>query len=221
MPDEIVLDARVRDARGRRAVRKLRTHGLLPGVVYGTGIEPRTLTVLKLDLVRALHQAGAHPLVTLRLGSDEYLAIVKEVQVDAVRNSAIHVDFLRVQENVTVATEVEVLLVGEPLGVKIGGGILESHMRSVQIEALPRTIPEHLSYDVSSMEIGDVARVGDIAAPEGVTILTDPEETLATVAAPRLEVEARPTEAEAAEAGEAAAEGEAAAPEREETSEES
>jgi large subunit ribosomal protein L25 len=198
MAQEIVLTVAPRSERGRSEVRKLRAEGLLPGVIYGAGIDAVALSVPRSDLLRVLHQHGAHPLVTVKVnGGRDYLALIKDLQVDAVKQQALHVDFHRVQEDKPVQTEVEVSIVGTPAGVKIGG-ILDVIVRTVVIEALPRDLPESIEFDVSEMELGSTARIGELTAPRGVTILSDPEQTLATVVAPRVEEEAlSPEDAEA------------------------
>lgn len=194
MAQDIVLTVEPRESRGRTEVRKLRAEGLLPGVIYGLGIEPVALSVPRSELLRVLHQHGAHPLVTIKVNGGpgaserEYLALVKDLQIDPVRQLALHVDFHRVQEDKPVATEVEVHLEGTAAGVKVGG-IMETVIRIVAIEALPRDLPEAINFDVSAMDIGSTARVGDLVAPPGVTILTDPEQTLCTVVAPKVEEE--------------------------------
>jgi large subunit ribosomal protein L25 len=207
MAQDIVLTVQAREGRGRSDVRKLRAEGLLPGVIYGAGIEPVALSVPRSELLRVLHAHGAHPLVTVKVdgGPDapsgarpiEYLALIKDLQIDHVKQTALHVDFHRVQEDKPVQTEVEVHLEGTPEGVKTGG-ILDVTTRLVAIEALPRELPEAIYLDVSAMQLGDVRRVSDLTPPPGVTILTDPDETLASVVAPRVEVpELTPEEAEA------------------------
>lgn len=199
MAQDIVLTVEPRDARGRSEVRKLRADGLLPGVIYGAGIEPVVLAVPRSELLRVLHQHGAHPLVTVKVnGGKEYLALIKDLQIDAVRQVALHVDFHRVQEDKPVQTDVEVVLVGTAAGVKLGG-ILEQIARTISIEALPRALPESIEFDVTEMDVGSTARIGDLAAPPGVTILTDAEQTLCTVVAPKVEAEVSltPEEAEA------------------------
>jgi large subunit ribosomal protein L25 len=198
MAESITLTVQTREGRGRSDVRKLRAKGLLPGVIYGSGIEPQALSVPRSELLRVLHAHGAHPLVTIQVeGGEEYLALVKDLQIDAVRQLALHVDFHRVQADKPVQTEVEVHLTGEPAGVKVGG-ILEVAIRLVAIEALPRDLPESIDLDVSELDIGSVVRVGDLKAPSGVTILTDLEETLASVVAPKVEEPTlTPEEAEA------------------------
>jgi large subunit ribosomal protein L25 len=199
MADNIVLTAQPRDGRGRSSVRKLRSDGLLPGVIYGSGIDPVALSVDRHDLLRVLHAHGAHPLVTVKVdGGEEYLALIKDLQIDAVKQVALHVDFHRVEANKPVQTEVDVVLVGTPEGVKTGG-ILEQLTRRVAIEALPRNLPENIEFDVSSMELGATIEVSSLTAPDGVTILTDAGTTLCTVVAPRVaeEVTLSPEEAEA------------------------
>ena len=188
MAISVVLTAESRVVTGRSAVRKLRATGALPGVIYGPEITPRSLTVDSHELLRTLHQHGAHPLVTVKLDGDEFLALVKEVQIDPVRQQALHVDFHHVDPNKTVQTEVQLRIVGEPAGVKMGG-VLETLLRTVAIEALPLELPEAIEFDSSAMAVGDVARVGDLTVPPGVRILDDPDETVATVALPRVEEE--------------------------------
>ena len=98
MAQDIVLTVQRREGRGRSDVRKLRADGLLPGVIYGPGIEPVALSVPRSDLLKVLHAHGAHPLVTVKVdGGEEYLALVKDLQIDAVRQLALHVDFHRVR----------------------------------------------------------------------------------------------------------------------------
>jgi large subunit ribosomal protein L25 len=204
MAKEVVLAAQPRTGTGKEAAKRLRTEGLLPGVIYGNGIEPTPLAIDRHELIRTLHAHGAHPLVTIKVDGAEHLALVKDVQIDPVKLEALHVDFHRVEANKPVHTEVAVHLVGDAAGVKMGG-VLEHQTQFVTIEALPRQIPEAIEFDVSELQLGDIARVGDMTAPSGVTILTDPDAMLVSVATPRAVVEAAPeaeevTEGEVAEA---------------------
>lgn len=187
MPKDIVVEADAREVTGRSNVRRLRNDGRLPGVIYGKDVS-RKLTVDRLGLLKILHAHGAHPLVTVKVDGDEYLALVKELQVDPVRQLALHVDFYRVEEDKPVRSEVRLEVLGTPEGVK-EGGVLEVLVRTLDIEALPRALPELIELDVSHLEIGDVARIGDIIPPEGVTILHEAEEAVATVAVPSEVVE--------------------------------
>src|SRR5437870_1815691 len=124
MAENIVISAQPRSERGRSEAARLRAQGLLPGVIYGAGIDPVALAVPRSDLLKVLHAHGAHPLVTVKVDGGtggaaiEYLALIKDLQIDAVKQLALHVDFHRVQEDKPVQTDVEVNLVGTPEGVK-------------------------------------------------------------------------------------------------------
>jgi large subunit ribosomal protein L25 len=140
-------------------------------------------------------------------------SVLKEYQLDPVRGYITHVDLQEVRLDQPIQASVSLVLTGEPAGVK-EGGVLNHVTTSVNIEALPLEIPEHLELDVSDLGIGDSARLAQVKAPEGVTILDDLEETVvASVAQPRAEEEPETTEAaegEAAADGEEGAEGETA-----------
>jgi large subunit ribosomal protein L25 len=207
MAKEIVLEVEAREGIGKTAVTKLRHDGFLPGVIYGKDIEPQALAVPHHELIRILKSHGVHALVSVRVkGGREYLALVKDVQVDVVKQIALHVDFHRVREDEEVHTESAIEFVGTSEGVKLGG-ILDVQLHSVAISALPRAIPENIPIDISAMQMGDVVRVSDLVAPEGVTILTDAEQPLASVVAPRTEEAAVAlTEEEAAALAELSAE---------------
>jgi large subunit ribosomal protein L25 len=161
-------------------------------------------------------------LVDLKVDDTEHLVLPREIQRNHVRNTIVHVDFLVVSRTETIQVNVEIVDVGEAPGVK-QGGVVDHHMREVVVECFPQDVPEHLEADVSGLDLGDVLHVSDLVAPKGVTILTNPEETVLAVIVPAvLRTEADLTiageEAPAApeEAAEApAAEGEEAAPEGE------
>jgi large subunit ribosomal protein L25 len=150
--------------------------------------------------------------VDLEIDGKAQLAIPREVQRDHIHSTFVHVDFLAVNRNETVRLTVEVHEVGEAPGVKLGG-VIEHHLREVEVECLPNDVPEEIVADIGSLEIGDMLRVGDITAPDGVTILSDPEAPIISIITPaalRTEVDlstpgAEGAEAEPAEAAEAPA----------------
>jgi large subunit ribosomal protein L25 len=129
-------------------------------------------------------------------------SVLKDYQVDPVRGHVMHIDLQEVRLDQPIQAQVVVELVGEPEGVK-EGGVLSQVAREVNVEALPLEIPERLELDVSDMQMGDTKRLADLIAPEGVTLLDDPEETvLATVTMPTRIVEPEPEEEEELEEGE-------------------
>ena len=216
---------REREKLGSRDSRRLRRAGLIPGVLYGRGKKPHAFAVPERELRAALStSAGLHAILDVVLDGQKtaHPSVLKDYQQDPVRGRITHVDFHEVRLDQPIHAPVVVQLVGEAPGVK-EGGVLTQVTREINVEALPGNIPEHLEADVSGLAIGDTLRLADLSAPEGVTLLDDAEETvLATVAAPRAEVEEVEEEEVAEEAvpeGEAAAEvegGEAAEAESEE-----
>jgi large subunit ribosomal protein L25 len=202
---ETVLKAQIRDDRGKGAARKLRAQGLVPGVLYGHGFESQAISLSSRDLIRYFHSMqGSAAVVDIEIDGTRHMAIPREIQKDHLRGRYIHIDFLAVRRDEKVKMTVEIHEVGEAPGIKTGG-VIEHHLREVDIECLPGDVPEQLVADVSGLELGDMLRVGDIPAPEGVAVLTDPETPVISVVTPA----ALRTEADLGLPGEEAAEGEA------------
>jgi large subunit ribosomal protein L25 len=196
---------------GSAESRRLRKQGLIPGVLYGRE-QPIAISVTERELRHALTGAGGtHAVLDVVVDEGKaHSSVLKEYQQDPVRGYITHIDLQEVRLDQPIQASVSVTLVGESVGVK-EGGILTQVTNTVNIEALPLEIPEHLELDVSALAIGDSARLSQIKVPEGVTLLDDPDETvLASVAMPRAEEE--PAEGEEAEEGAEApaAEGETA-----------
>jgi large subunit ribosomal protein L25 len=190
---------------GSSESRRLRKQGLIPGVLYGRE-EPIAIAVAERELRAALTTpAGSHAVLDVEIdGGKQHSAILKEYQRDRVRGQITHVDLQEVRLDQPIQSAVVVTLIGEPVGVK-EGGVLSQVGNEVNVEGLPLEIPQHLELDVSGMQIGDSLRLADLAVPEGITFLDDPEETvLATVTAPQREEAA---EGAAAEGAEGAADG--------------
>jgi len=185
--DTSSLSLTARDPEGSRSARRLRREGLVPGVIYGGDGEPQHFAVDGRILRNTLAHAGAILQVTLD-GDGSSPVLVKDVQRHPVRGEAVHVDLLRVNMNETIHTTVTVDLVGgdEAPGV-VEGGVLSQETREVNIEALPGDIPESIQHDVSGMQINETLTLAALTAPEGVTLLDDPETTIASVTPPTAE----------------------------------
>ncbi|MFM8943717.1 MAG: 50S ribosomal protein L25/general stress protein Ctc [Actinomycetota bacterium] len=201
------LEASSRAGIGKGVARKLRAAGSVPGVLYGQDTAPIQIAVDARDLSRVLHTgAGSNVLVDLVVDGKEHLAMPREVQRDRIRDTFIHVDFLAVSRTQKVTVTVPIRLVGTAIGVK-EGGILDHHLWEVSISCLPGDVPEHVDADVSGLGIGDHVSVGDLAVPASATVLTNPDETIASVVVPAAVEAAAPTapvEGEAAAAAGAA-----------------
>ena len=215
MPSEVRLTASPRTAAGTRAAGRLRREGLVPAVVYGHGADPKSVSVVRRELRSALStEAGSNALLDLQVEGEAVLALVKEMQRDAVRNEVTHVDFIRVSRDEAVVVEVPIHFEGEASEVTSGGGTLDQQLFNLTVTAKPGDIPSAITVDVSGMSIGDSVRVGDLSLPRGVTTDVDPEEAVAVAQVSQAAQEAEALDMEAAAALEAeegeAAEGEGA-----------
>jgi large subunit ribosomal protein L25 len=205
--DSTKLPATPREIEGSRSNRRLRRSGRVPAVLYGGEGEPRHFSVDARELRHALLGAGA--VIELEMDGETATAVVKDQQRDPIRGDAVHIDFVRVRMDVAIHAVVTLELVGadESPGTS-EGGVLEQQIREINIEALPGDVPETLQHDASSLEMGATVTLADVTAPKGVTILDDPEQVVASITLPRLELETDDAETETEVVGEG--EGEAA-----------
>ena len=204
----VALKAYPRTLAGRPRVKQLRTTGRVPATIYGRLNPPQNLEVKLKELEELIHTAHSENLlIDLAVEGDangKRLALVQEIQHYPLDGKVLHIDFHEVAENEKVTIVVPVEAIGEAVGVKTGGGVLEHVLFKLKIRALPKDIPEAINVDVSALEIGKSIHVGEIPAPAGVEILGHKEAPVLTVAAPVTEEE----EAAAAAAAEGAAPGE-------------
>lgn len=203
------LSVKKRSETGKGVARRTRREGDVPGVLYGGGQDAVGLTVDASLFIQLIHgKLGEHAVVQLKVEDAPDLntpALLKSVQHHPVKGHAVHFDFQRIRLDEKIQTVVSIELVGRPKGV-IEGGVMDHQLREVEVECLATNVPDVLRFDVSNLDIGGSAHVSEIVAPEGVTIITEGDRTIATVLASRL---TRTAEAEG-EGGEEG-EGEAAA----------
>ena len=211
---ELTLSAELREGRGKGPARKLRASGKVPAVMYGRGIESVALAVDGRELGHTLStEAGANVLIDLRVDGNTHLTLARSIERDPIRGTILHLDFLKIARDQTITVDVPVHLEGESQGVK-EGGVLEHHLWQLHVECLPGDVPERINFDISNMVIGDTLRVGDLRAPQGVTILTAEDEVVVSCVVPQVLVVEEPVAEEALAEGEEAPEGEeGAAPE--------
>lgn len=198
-----------RQLTGKGHARKLRAAGRIPAVCYSSTMEATPLQVDPHELDRLLRKsaAGMNTLIDLRGGGlDGKVVLVKDLQRDPVRGELLHADLFAIDAAKRIEVEVPVHVVGVPVGVRLGGGILDFPLREIEVSCLPRSIPEELRVDVTELEMGESIHVRDVPLPEGVELISDPELTVLSVVAPaKPEEEATPSDEEAAEGAEAAA----------------
>jgi large subunit ribosomal protein L25 len=194
----IPLSGTRRETLGKGGARKARAAGRIPGVLYGHGEEPVPVTVQAREFDLALRgHKGGNPIVNLAVGGGEYTALIRDVQNDPLSHDILHLDFQHISLTETIEVKVAVHLTGLPIGVKDGGGILETILRDIEVRCLPTAIPSSIEVDVSHLAIGDSVHVRDVSVPD-VTILNDGDETIATVVPPTV-MEEKPAEAVAVE----------------------
>ena len=205
---EILLQAEAGRSTGTRPSGRLRHEGRIPGIVYGHGISPLPISVDGRALRGALTtEAGLNALLSLQLDGTTHLTMARELQRHPVRGTIIHVDFQVVRRDQVVSADVPIALVGEAEDVRRNDGVIEQSLHSIQVNATPDRIPTSIEVDISSLQIGDSVRVGDLRLPEGVTTDLDPEESVVVAQGAQVTTLSEAEEAiEAAEAEGAAAE---------------
>lgn len=188
----VPLKAMPREKTGKSVAKRLRAKGMLPAVIYGEKVEPLPIVVDLKELKSAIHtEAGLNVILNLEVEgakrSKDQTAIIREIQRDPIKETLLHADFLKIALDEKIQATIPILVVGEAPGVK-DGGVLQHGLWEVQVECLPTDLPEHFEVDVSSLQIGDAVRVGDLSWSDKVEILTQTEETLVSIVPPRVEV---------------------------------
>jgi large subunit ribosomal protein L25 len=200
--EKVVIQAETRAVVGKQ-VRALRREGKLPAVIYGHHVDPVSIVLDAHSASRILAKASSSTLVTIELEGKQYPTLVRERQLDFIRNSLIHVDFLAVSMTEKLTASVGVHIEGEAPAVKEFGAILVTNLTELEVECLASDLPERFLVDVSGLvEIGDGVYVKDLAVPANVEILTDPEEMIVVataMAAEEVEEEAEALEGEEGE----------------------
>lgn len=216
---ETILHAESGRQTGSSASRRLRADDKIPGVVYGHGMDPLSISVARRDLRQAVSgSAGLNTIVDLTVDGEVYPSLIKDVQRHPVRLNISHIDFIQVDLNEEITVTVPVHLTGEAKEVESNNGLIDQIMTELVIATTPRNIPDEIVFDVSSMDMDSTILVSDLDIPEGVRTVSDPDSAVVTVSimrTPVLDAEAEAAEAaaegdegaEAAEGGDDAADG--------------
>jgi large subunit ribosomal protein L25 len=192
MAKQVKLSATRRTGTGRSAVRKIKAQGGVPAIIYGGKNKPEPLQVSKRDISLLLsHASGENILVELEIDGEKAgrLALMQEVQHAPLGGDILHVDFHAVSMDEMIEADVPLEPSGIPEGVKTFGGLLEQNLRSLEIECLPRDLPDVITVDVSHLNIGDSIHVRELPLPPGVTTRVPADLTAFSVLAPTVEEE--------------------------------
>jgi large subunit ribosomal protein L25 len=204
MAKTIPLQVSQRSGIGRTALKSLRRSGLVPGVLYGktkeNPVRARAISIDGKKLASVLHSSTSeNVLVDVELTDeqgtkvDSHLALLVDVQHHPLKDYIIHIDLHEIVQDEILHAEVPVVSEGEPVGVKNGGGLLETMLRMIRVACLPRDLPDMITVDVSHLEIGKSVHVSELKLPQGVTVSNPPELPVFSVFAPKEEVVAAAT----------------------------
>ena len=181
------LKVELRDNTGKESSKKFRREGMVPGVLYSPHDKENLILKVKNNELSKLLSAKSHRLIDLEIDDGKKkvsrLAVIKDLQYNLLKKQIVHVDFYGVTLKEKLTLEVDIELIGEPIGLK-EGGILQVELRKVEIECLPSQMPDSLKADLSSLKVGDHISVGDMEIPEGVEVLTELDRVVAAVVQP-------------------------------------
>ena len=201
--ESIKLASEYRATSGKGVARKLRASGKVPAILYGHSEPPVSISINEMDFLRVLRIRGEMGIIDLTIDGEvkkQCDAIIKEIQQHPASGKILHIDFQHILRGEKLKIDVPVYLIGEPIGVKEMGGVLEHGPREIEIRCLPRDIPEKIDIDVKALKIHDSIHIRDISTQyPDFDFLDDPATTLAIVVPPRVETEAAPVTEEAAE----------------------
>lgn len=181
---EAFLQARRRDETGKGIARRLRRAGRIPAVVYGKDMEPIPLSLDEQETVHLFESIPvANTILQLDIGGGETLrTLVREIQTHPFRPDVLHVDFMRLRRGIAVELNVPISLSGTPAGT-LTGGRLDIAVHETHVRCTPANIPESLEADISGLDIGESLRLGDIALPDDVELVSGPDTLVCHIAA--------------------------------------
>jgi len=186
------LEVELRNGTGKEINKKFRRKGNIPGILYSPHDKENILLKVKRENLLRLLSSKTHKLIDLEIDDGKKkvsrLAVIKDFQYNTLKRQIVHVDFYGVTLKEKLTMEIDIELIGKPIGAK-DGGILNVELRKVEIECLPSQVPESLKVDLSNLKIGDNITVGEIQLPEGVEVLTKSDRIVAALVPPAKEEE--------------------------------
>jgi len=194
---KVVLSARNRQAAGSAEARRIRRSGRIPAVLYGRTGKAVSLDLDALELSRSVKSISESTIVKVDVEGKSYDAFVKDTQRNIIDGNILHVDFYEVESGVVLRARVSLQLKGNPIGVREGGN-LENPLHEIEVECLPKDLPERIEIDISNLKVNQSLHVRDIPLGEGVKVLSAADQVVALVKFAK--AEAAPVAAEAAAA---------------------
>lgn len=179
---DLVLNANKRDAVGKNKVNKLRAEEIIPGVIYAKGEENLNVQIISKDFDRILRKVGTSTIITLDIDGENKDVLIKEYQTHPYKNQYLHVDFQAINQNETIRVSVPIVLVGRD-DIEIAQSVLVQNMDTIEVECLPKYIPQTADVNVTDIQVGDNKTVADldIFANENITVLEDEDEVICSL----------------------------------------
>ena len=185
--EQKTLTADSRKVFGSADSRRHRRNGKIPAVVYGHG-QPKGLLIDAHEFNTKFITVSESTIINLQIDGDSHDVLIRDYQEDTISGAITHVDFYEIERGKALRTNVGLHLSGAAVGIR-EGGILESFVHELEVECLPKDLPESIEVDITNLEIGHSIHIRDIKAPSGVEILNSQEQVVCTVAHKRAEVE--------------------------------
>ena len=179
---KIVLQANKREATGKNQVKKLRNNELIPGVIYAKNQENVNVQFTARDFEKVLRQAGTSTIITLDIDGEDKEVLIKDFDSHPYKNQFLHVDFQAINQNETIRVTVPVVLLNRD-DMEVVEGVLVQNLDDVEVECLPKYIPQTADVDVKEMQIGDNKTIADldIFSNENITILAEEEDVVCSL----------------------------------------
>ncbi|MCL2765082.1 MAG: 50S ribosomal protein L25 [Treponema sp.] len=199
---KVILQAKSRQEFGSAESRRMRKNGRIPAVIYGRTGKSVSIDLDSSEFIKETKGISESTIVKVEVGDKSYDAFVKDTQRNIIDGNILHIDFYEVESGVVLRAKVSLVFHGNPAGVR-EGGMLETPVHEIEIECLPKDLPERIDIDISGLKTNQSMHVRDIPLAQGVRLLSNPDQTIALV---------KFAKADAAASAEAAATGAAAAP---------
>lgn len=184
------IKAEKRDVFGKNVSRRLRREGMIPAILYGGDASNVPLTLRKEEIFMILKSdTGENTVFQVSFDSEIRDVMIKELQKDPVTDEILHADFVHIAMDKVIRVSVPVMIVGEAVGVKAEGGFVDFITREIEVECLPKDIPEHIEIDISELHLRQSLKAEDSALPEGVKLITSSDTLLVMIEVPVKEEE--------------------------------
>lgn len=174
MADNLVLEIDRREPSSKNAVRRLRAAERIPGIIYGAELEPAMISLANRDVAKAMQSDSFFSqIIDLKLGSKSQQVVIRDLQRHPATNRVLHIDFLRIREDREIQVSIPIRFLNEDQceGVRLGGGIVSHHLIEVEVNCLPRNLPEYIEIDVEHLQLNQSVHLSGLTLPENVELV--------------------------------------------------